>query len=673
MKTSNKKVIGLTLLLSITSFAQEYKFGKVSKEELIETACPTDSSANAAVLYESKNIQYEYNQSEGFQLITEVFKRVKLYNKNGFDYGTDEVFLYKNRSDKEKISGLKGVTYSLVDDKIVETKLTKDGIFENEYSEYHDQVKFTLPSLQEGSIVEYKYKVISPFAHNIDKIYLQQKIPIKKIEVRVGVPEYYNFKRYTRGYLPINLKESKRNDKINFTSKTRTGTGGFSIARTSFSNSSVDYTENVYDIVSAGVPAFKEEPYSGNPDNYLSSIVFELQFTKFPNSNIKKFSTTWEAVAKTIYDDPRFGDELKKTSYFEKDVDLLVQDVSDPLKKASLIFDFVKKKMAWNNKYRAVTKEGVKQAYKDGVGNSAEINLMLVAMLDYAGVNTNPVLVSSDKSVLSLFPTLEGFDYVIARVKYGDKIIYLDATDKYGEPNVLPDRVVHGSGRVISESGTSKLINFRPTKASSVKHSVLCELDSNGIIKGKQSISRFFYLAHNFRVHHGVKSMETQVKRLKERYEINDIAEYQLSGVEDLGKPVSERFEFELTNEAEVIENEIFFSPLLFLRDKENIFKSEERKYPIDFGYGYTNKIMVSIKIPEGFQVAEIPEGSAFKLPENIGSFIFRTTVMGDSIQISVTETLNVPFIPTEYYPSLKQFYNQIIQKESDQVVLKKI
>ena len=40
------------------------------------------------------------------------------------------------------ISSLKGVSYTLVDNKIVETKLKKSEIYKNEYSENSNQVKF---------------------------------------------------------------------------------------------------------------------------------------------------------------------------------------------------------------------------------------------------------------------------------------------------------------------------------------------------------------------------------------------------------------------------------------------------------------------------------------------------------------------------------------------------
>ena len=122
-------VILITLCFSITAFSQDYKFGKVSKNELQETSYPPDSSANAAYLYKYRKTFYEYLQGQGFSLVTEIHERIKIYNQEGFEYATKSVHLYKSGSADEEFHGLKGYTYNLVDGKIEEVKLKKDGIF----------------------------------------------------------------------------------------------------------------------------------------------------------------------------------------------------------------------------------------------------------------------------------------------------------------------------------------------------------------------------------------------------------------------------------------------------------------------------------------------------------------------------------------------------------------
>jgi hypothetical protein len=48
--------------------------------------------------------------------------------------------------------------------------------------------------------------------------------------------------------------------------------------------------------------------------------------TKFPNQPFKSYSTDWNAVVKTIYDD--FGPELNKSGYFEDDLKLVLANIT---------------------------------------------------------------------------------------------------------------------------------------------------------------------------------------------------------------------------------------------------------------------------------------------------------------------------------------------------------
>ncbi len=152
------------LLLGITfiqvSYSQNYKFGKVSKEELQEQFYPLDSTANAAYLYK-RRLTYTSVSGGGISLITEVQVRMKIYNQEGFDWSTVEISLFESsNSNSENATNLKAVTYNLEDNKIQETKLDKDDIFNERKSENWKVKKFTMPNVKEGSVLEWSYKFI---------------------------------------------------------------------------------------------------------------------------------------------------------------------------------------------------------------------------------------------------------------------------------------------------------------------------------------------------------------------------------------------------------------------------------------------------------------------------------------------------------------------------------
>ena len=131
-----KHLLAITLtLFCMVTYAQDYKFGKVSRSELSQTVHPKDSTADAAVLYKKEDIYFVYTESDGFMQHREIHERIKIYNKQGFDYATEKIYLYEgNGGNKERITKLKGYTYNLIGGKIEKEKLKKDGIFEEDYN-----------------------------------------------------------------------------------------------------------------------------------------------------------------------------------------------------------------------------------------------------------------------------------------------------------------------------------------------------------------------------------------------------------------------------------------------------------------------------------------------------------------------------------------------------------
>jgi len=444
-------------------FGQDFKFGKVSKEELEEKVYEKDSSTSAAVLYRKQSIRFNYIQGAGFKVHTEVYERIKIYNKDGFDYATVSQLLYKGKNDKESISGLKAYTYYLEEDKVVKSKMEKSAVFSTVVNKYRNEEKFTLPNIKEGCVIEYQYQVTSPFYYSIDEIDLQYDIPIKKQEISIATPEYFVFKPLMKGYLPVSPKFGKKQGKINYTTKNRNNQY---TASTSFNARTINYQINTSSYEMQNVPALKEEVHVNHMDNYRSSVNYELQYVQFPEEPRESYSTTWEDVIKKIYESDSFGGQLKSGRYFKEDLEQLVSTTSSEPELAAAIFLYVQKRMNWNNMYGYHVDKGVKTAYKEQSGNIADINLILTSMLQEAGLKANPVLVSTRSHGVPLFPTREGFNYVITAVEVDGGTILLDASNKYTEPNLLPTRALNWHGKMIRKDGTSTTLNLIPKKIS---------------------------------------------------------------------------------------------------------------------------------------------------------------------------------------------------------------
>ncbi|WP_194766792.1 DUF3857 domain-containing protein [Tamlana sp. I1] len=665
-------VILLTLLVSITTFAQDYDFGKVSKEELEETVNPIDSSASAAYLYKFRKTYFQYVKEKGFQVVTEVHERIKIYNQEGFEYATKTVNLYKNGNDKEDLKNIKAYTYNLVDGEVEKEKLDKKAIFKLEQSKYRDQEKFTLPNIKNGCIVEYKYRVDSPYISNIDDYIFQEEIPIKKLEAEFEAPEYFVYKQNVRGYLPITPIKETRNDKITFTNMVRSS-GGMSATTSSFQSQDVNFVKNRSSYNLSNIPALKEEAYVNNINNYRSSVKYELSYTKYPDSPMDYYSTTWEAVVKNIYENPSFGSELDKKGYYEDDIDALIGSISDPVQRAYLIFNFVKTRMKWNSYHSYYTNEGVKRAYKDQVGNVAEINLMLTSMLRHAGLRAYPVLVSTRNNGVPLFPTREGYNYVVSCVRFPEGDMLLDATNKYAMPNVLPEKALNWQGRIISEHGGSELIDLYPKKKSLNSVFMMVNLHEDGNLEGAYRSIKTNHNALAFRDKYIDYNKEEYLEKLENKYDGMEVSEYEVKDPLDLSKPITESYKFVKESQADIIGDKMYFSPLFFLRASENPFKLEERAYPVDFSYPQVTKFRIQIDLPEGYKVESIPESGAFKMPDNLGVFKYNLSVQDNKVQLMVNSDINESIITPAYYAALKAYFSQLVEKQGEQIVLSRI
>ncbi len=645
--------------------AQDLRYGKVSKEEIEETAHPLEPEADAAILFRDTYVHFDYFRNQGFNIITEVVERVKIYNKDGFDYATKSIGLYKSGSTKEYVNGLKGVTYNLVDGKIEETKLKNDGIFDEERSDYLDVKKFTMPDIKEGSVIEYKYTVTSPFLSNIDEMRLQEEIPINIVNARMYAPEYFGLKRHSKGWRFLNVEETTTQKSISFTyTESRGG---------NFQNDKVTYTENIYKIEEENVPSIKEEAYCGNIDNYLSSIKFELAYTKFPNEPIKPIATSWEDVAKTIYDSDAFGGELHSSRFYSDDIDPYLAKAATPSEKMLMIFEFVKSKMNWNGHYGLYAENGIRRAYKEASGNSGDINLLLVAMLRYAGLEANPVITSTKSNGIPIFPTRNGFNYVLASVDLAGGTALLDATNKLASVNLLEDEIINWSGRIIKEDGSSQVISLSPSKPASHRVMAVVEIGDDLSTKGKLRQRSMGNYAHNERMIYKSKNDDERRMNLEENFQGIEIHDLAFAEMENVYKPVSTEYEFDSMDQLEEIGGKLYFSPMFHLTTSENPFKSEERKYPVDFIYPREQVYSFTVNIPDGYEVESLPENLKIAMIDNAGEFVYQITQSSNTLQLHVKSAINESMFPPDKYVDLKKFYDMMIAKEGEKVVLKKI
>ena len=667
-----KKITLFLCLISFFASAQNYKFGKVSKAELEEQFYPKDSSANAAVLFKNRRTYFQYIQGKGFSVITEVHERIKIYNKEGYDWATKEIRFYSSSSSKsERVILSAAKTYGLEDGKVKSYKFKKGKVFLEKENKYWSKKIFTMPNLTEGCVVEWKYKLISPYK-SIDKLNFQYSIPIKRVQCKIEIPEYYIFNLKSLGFEPVRSVKSTKRGAITITNKSRSS-GRTNVVKTNYSSQKIEYSINILEVSRDFMPALKEESYVNNINNYRTSIKYELSAVNWPNEIIKYFSKSWDDVAKTILNRSSFGGEMHKKSYFKKDLDLLRVSSTNKQELLNNIFNFVKNKVKWNGYNGLNTDKGVKSAYKNGIGNIAEINLILTAMLREAGFAANPVLVSTRSNGVPVFPTIDGFNYVVVGVEKMGDLLLLDASEKYSVPNSLPFRTMNWKGRIVRDDKTSNWVPLIPEKHSKKEYMVSVVLNDDEEITGFVRTKYSNKAALQYRKSNNAFSDDELLEEVDEKYKNIDVSLVKLKFKEDVYKPVIESMKFSSEDLLEEINGDVFLKPLLFLGETTNPFKMKQRVYPIDYGAPWTNNYAISIKIPENYKVVSVPESVKLVLKEDMGHFVIQVKEQNGSISVKASLSINTGMIPASDYELLKDFYNKMLKKMNEKIVLEKV
>ncbi|MEO1011141.1 MAG: transglutaminase domain-containing protein [Bacteroidota bacterium] len=376
MKIASFPQVLLLFILPVgLSFGQEkVAFGKISPAERELKIYPKDSSAHAVILYERGDNYFKVIDRR-IRLIKEYHTKIKILHKDGFAQGTVEIPLYDNGTYSEKITQLRAATHNQGN----AYNVLSSEIFESDHSERWRVKTFTFPKMEEGSILEYTYTLVTPFDFNFSGWDFQDAIPKIYSEFNAEIPGNWVYNRALTGSLKLDVNEAKIKK------------GCFSVP---------GYPQEadceILKYAMKDIPAFTEESdFMLAGGNYKSRIDFELsEYNKFDGTK-KRYTKSWKDVDREFKSDRDIGLQLTKKGFFERHVPEELFMEKDPLTKAQNIYRFLQDHYTWNQKYSTFGKARVKEAFDRKEGNAWEINMSLINLLNAADIPTNLMLVAT--------------------------------------------------------------------------------------------------------------------------------------------------------------------------------------------------------------------------------------------------------------------------------------
>lgn len=296
-------------------------------------------------------------------------------------------------------------------------------------------------------------------------------------------------------------------------------------------------------------------------------------------------------------------------------------------------------------------------------------------MLKDLEIESYPLILSTrNNGFVPSYPTVDGFNYLIAYAKVDGKTYLLDATQKSLSPGVLPKRCLNEKGLLIKEKGV-EWIDLKTNQEYKVVTSIDAKLTEDGNLSGKLFYVKKGYAAIDLRNSlYDSKDKEEYFKDLEKNNAGIKITNKEFQNIDSIDLPTKEIYDFELNSKTQKNDDLIYFSPIVIDQMDENPFRIKERQYPVDYTYPIEDMYVVNLIIPQNYKVEEKPASVNLSLPNNNGKFTYMLNIVNDNtIQLNYKFSIKKTVFSQNEYIDLKEFYTQIIKKLNEQIVLKKI
>lgn len=146
------------------------EFGEVSINELEMTSYQRDSTARAVILFSRSDVLVDPRLG----VLFEEHIRIKFFDQSEISEWTN---LKIRVNELGTVTKVKGIACNLENDQIKKTVMTDQGVFKSKVSKEWTEVRFAIPNVKAGTVVDLFYSV------RYDALFLptwnfQQKLPV---------------------------------------------------------------------------------------------------------------------------------------------------------------------------------------------------------------------------------------------------------------------------------------------------------------------------------------------------------------------------------------------------------------------------------------------------------------------------------------------------------------
>lgn len=632
-------------------------YGKIDKADLEMKDCEFDKGAEAVKLIDWGKLYYDGSNADisRFATIYERRIRIKILKDKGLHFANVNI-PYFSHNDKEKIINASAITYNIdAGGHIRAIPAKANSIYNRRISNDLSELIIAMPEVKTGSVIEYRYTLKRASSTDIKDWYFQESIPVRYSEYQVQIPSYLHF--IERTAVADKLETSERIIKDAFP--------------ISASTASIQVLCKNY--IMRNLPGIHDEPYMRAMRDYQQRIAFQLSRLDYGNGNRQDLMNNWDDVIGELKGYEFFGEQLDKQLAQAETLIGQASSITDTLQRMRFITEYLRQNINWNGNLNIYSNQGVVNTLEKKTGNSADINLLLVNLLNHAGVKAIPALFSTRDNgmVSSAYPDPGQFNTVIAYVQLAGNSYLLDATDIYAGEDRVPASILNSKGLLVDDSVAEKWIIATEKKARYKIMSVVSgEIDENDKLLGTALVSCFDYARQE-----RLQAWKNDKKEFKQFYFTGTTSKLQVldltvNNTNNDSLPLEQKLRF--ITDIDKAGDYAYFKLNMFTGIGKNPFVAAERQTDVDFGFQQEFVSFGNFTLPNGYRFAEVPKDISLVMPDN--SIVFNRFVTTDDNLLNVRITLDFRHTtyPAGIYPELREFYKQVFEKLDEQVVIKR-
>jgi len=633
--------IGLMLLFSAINVKAQYStaLGKVNEFEANVKECAFDPEAVAVILVDEAVSDY----NEDYNLVTYRHTKIKILKEPGIqEYGNFKID-YRSEKAYENIDAFEAVVSNADESgRFSAAHLDKKSVYKNEVNEDVTRLSVAFPNVRVGSIIDFKYRRFSKHYGFLRDWYFQHRLPVyqSRFELKM-VPnlEISYLLQYDKRFR-LDVKPKKITNSITFEMRE--------------------------------VPSLTDEPFMDAREDYLQKVMFQI--TKYSTGyGAQNYMSNWNELTRELLDRQDFGRQIRLK--IDECQDYVASLSGKPeFDRMRAIHQYVIGNTEWNGTYGVVS-DGVRTLWKKRAGSSADINLLLVNLLQHAGLEAYPMLVSErgNGKINKSSPFIDQFNNVYAAVYINDKKYYLDATDRFTPSHEIPFSILNTTAYIVNNRNGGLLdiseMNGKQRDAIVVQ----ARLSDDGECSGRVLLSNKEYSRSD---------VLPKYKRLGQEKYINDyvirdyanvtIDSFTVQNPENDSMALNQTFRYKM--QVQTTGEYSFVSLNMFTGMEKNPFILKDRFSNINFGCNKALSLSCSIYLPNTIKVDALPSNIKLRTPDGNVQFI-REIFYDEAKGILVARMkvdVNKSLFPVDEYPFLREFYRQMIDMMNEQVVLKK-